>query len=294
VTPITLALRLHHLTSVQPPRKVRTSLIASAILAVAALLLLGAVVLRHHRKPSATNTSRIGLNVEREGQVLLVAWDRSSRPVHNASHAILTIKDGPQQSQTDLNRQQLRAANVKYWPETRKVTFKLEVYHGDRSSRPVHNASHAILTIKDGPQQSQTDLNRQQLRAANVKYWPETRRVTFKLEVYHGDGSTSESVQVSGEPASAPAAPAKLPMTANASLEPDRPSPFAVRTRREIRLAMPNPQPRLLITAAVTPPPPVAEIPDQESRLGRMMSKIPLLRRLKKHPQHSENEYPLR
>ena len=238
MTPITLALRLHHLTSVQPPRKVRTSLIASAILAVAALLLLGAVVLRHHRKPSATNTSRIGLNVEREGQVLLVAWDRSSRPVHNASHAILTIKDGPQQSQTDLNRQQLRAANVKYWPETRKVTFK--------------------------------------------------------LEVYHGDGSTSESVQVSGEPASAPAAPAKLPMTANASLEPDRPSPFAVRTRREIRLAMPNPQPRLLITAAVTPPPPVAEIPDQESRLGRMMSKIPLLRRLKKHPQHSENEYPLR
>lgn len=239
----TLALRLHRLTSVQPPRKVRPSLIASTIIGVAALLLLGAVVFRHHQKPGITNTSRLGLNVEHEGQVLLVAWDRNSQPVHNASHAILHIKDGRQQSQTDLNRQQLRAANVKYWPETQKVTFM--------------------------------------------------------LEVYQGDGSISESVQVACEPASVPAAAPKRPtvasgMVANASMEPDRPSPFAVHTQRE----RPEPpimlQPRLMMTAASTLPPSVAQKPDQESRLGRMLGKIPLLRRLKKHPQQPENEYPLR
>jgi hypothetical protein len=236
VTPVTLALRLHRLTSVQPPRRVRTSLIVSTIIGVAVLLLLGAVVFRHHQKPSPANTSRLGLNVEREGPVLLVAWDRNSQPVHNASHAILHIKDGKQQSQTDLNSQQLRAANVKYWPETQKVTFMLEVYQGDR-----------II---------------------------------------------SESVQVAGdagEPVSVAAHP-KLPMAANASLEPDRPSPFAVQTRRERPESSIGPQPRLMITAASTPPPAAAEKPDQESRLGRMMSKIPLLRRLRKHPQHSENE----
>jgi hypothetical protein len=242
VTPITLALRLHRQTSVQP-WKVRPPIIASTIIGVAALVLLGAVVFRHHQKPSTTNTSRLGLNVEHEGQVLLVAWDRSSQPVHNASHAILYIKDGRQQSQTDLNSQQLRAANVKYWPETQKVTFM--------------------------------------------------------LEVYQGDGSISESVQVACEPASVPAAVSKRPtvasgMAANASMEPDRPSPFAVHTRRE----RPEPsialQPRLMLTAAATPPPSVAEKSDRESRLGRMMSKIPLLRRLKKHPQQPENEYPLR
>src|SRR6202035_4264607 len=114
--------------SVQPPRKVRTSLIVSTLIGLAALMLLGALAFRHPQKPITTNTSHLGLNVEREGRVLLVAWDRNSQPVHSASHAILHIKDGSQQSQLDLNSQQLRAANVKYWPETQKVTFMLEVY----------------------------------------------------------------------------------------------------------------------------------------------------------------------
>jgi hypothetical protein len=231
------------------PRKARPPLITSTfavvIAAVAALLLLGAVVFRHHQKPIASHTSRIGLNVEREGQVLVVAWDRTSQPVHNATHAILHINDGPQHSQTDLNSQQLRAANVKYWPETQKVTFM--------------------------------------------------------LEVYQGDGSISESVEVTGD-AAAPAAVAVQPkrpsLAANASMEPARPSPFAVRIRREpsVRLATSalDPQPRLIITTAAMPPPSVAERPDQESRLGRVMGKIPFLRRLKKHPQRSENEDPLR
>jgi hypothetical protein len=260
VTTVTLALHLHRRTSVQP-WKVRPSPIASTGIGVATLLLLGAVVVRHAQKPSTTYTStqathRLGLNVEREGQVLLVAWDRGSPSLHNASHAILYIKDGPQQSQLDLNSQQLRAANVKYWPETQKVSFM--------------------------------------------------------LEVYQGDGSISESAQVTGaadpagEPASVVAAQPTRPnvasgsLAANASTEPARPSPFALRTQREIRpepsisLATPahDPQPpRTFITAAATPPPSVAEMSDQRSRLARMVSKIPLLRRLKKHP---ENEYPLR
>jgi hypothetical protein len=232
----------------QPPKGPSshlTSRLAVVIAAVAMLLLLGAGLLRHPRKPIATNTFRLGLNVEREGQVLLVAWDRSSQPVHNATHAILHIKDGPQQSQLDLNRQQLGAANVKYWPETPKVTFM--------------------------------------------------------LEVYQGDGSISESVQVASDPASVTAQAKRLPNGTQREVPVDaaRPSPFAVPVRREftpdpsITSAL-NPQARLLITAAATPPPSVAENSDRESRLGRMIGKVPFLRRLRKHPQHSENEYPQR
>jgi hypothetical protein len=229
--------------------KVRPSIIASAIIGFVTLLLLGAVVFHHTPRPSTTTASRLGLNVEREGQVLLVGWDRNSQPVHNASHAILHIKDGRQQSQTDLNSQQLRAANVKYWPETQKVTFV--------------------------------------------------------LEVTQGDGSISESVQVVGDAAPV-AAPPKRPapdsLSANVSPEPDRPSPFALRTQREIRpepsirlaTAAQDPQPRLVITSAATPLPSAAEKSDQGSRLARMVGKIPWFRRLKKHPQQSENEYPLR
>ncbi len=172
----------------------------------------------------------------------------------------------------------------------------------DRSSQPMHKASHAVLYIKDGPRQSHLDLDSQQLLAANVKYWPETPKVTFTLEVDQGDGNVSDSVQIAGVPASAiPARPAADGASANraadASTEPDRPSPFASRTPREIRpdpstsLALPV-QPGLAITAAPTPPPSVGETPDQRSRLSRMVGKIPLLRRLTNHPQHSDNEHP--
>jgi hypothetical protein len=238
-------------------RKVRRfqikSTFAAVIAVVATLLLLGAaVVFRHPHEPGTAQTSRhgIGLKVERAGQVLLVAWDRSSQPVHNASHAILYIKDGPQRSKLDLNIQQLRAANVQYWPETQKVTFTLDVYQGEGSisqSVEVTNTAPVTAAQPKRPTSAQPDL---------------------------ASGS----------------------LEANASMESARPSPFAVRIRREPSMAASalDPQPRVIVTAAETPPSTAAETPDQESRLGRMLSKIPLLRRLKKHPQQPENESPLK
>src|SRR5665647_319470 len=77
---------------------------------------------------------KIGLRADAEGEGLRVQWDRASRPVRNADHAILFIADGTFKSQLDLTGRQLDSSTVRYWPESQRVTFRLEVYRGTQSS----------------------------------------------------------------------------------------------------------------------------------------------------------------
>src|ERR1035441_3518898 len=72
----------------------------------------------------------IGLHADPEGEGLRVQWDRGSRPVRGADHATLFIEDGATQSQLDLTGRQLDGSTVMYWPESERVTFRLEVYRG--------------------------------------------------------------------------------------------------------------------------------------------------------------------
>ncbi len=71
MTPFTLALRLHRLRSVEPSvrqrvrpgvkrGKARPPLIAGMIIGVAALLLLGTVLFRHHQKPGTSKDIHAG------------------------------------------------------------------------------------------------------------------------------------------------------------------------------------------------------------------------------------------
>src|SRR5438552_1969957 len=125
--------------------RTRRHLIPVVVAGVAALVLLSEATLRRPLQPSAPSTTtesvqpaepippRLGLNVERDGRALLVAWDKSCQPVRNANHGILYIRDGTQASQLDLDTQQLEAAKIKYWPTTQNVTFVLKVYQGDGS-----------------------------------------------------------------------------------------------------------------------------------------------------------------
>src|SRR5205085_3226352 len=64
----------------------------------------------------------------------------------------------------------------------------------NQTSPTIRDASHAILYIKDGNFNKQLDLTDKQLAAASVRYWPEADSVSFRLEVYRWDGSTSETV----------------------------------------------------------------------------------------------------
>jgi hypothetical protein len=156
----------------------------------------------------------------------------------------------------------------------------------NRVSRPVRCADRAVLYIEDGSIRSRVNLTGRQLDRSTVLYWPETDRVNFRLEVYRGQARSSESAAC-GLPRDA--IRRKRREADRAIVEQARPSPFE-RVRPEI-----------VTTETLPPPKPIrrAEVVDLSTRLGTeadessengMISKIPLLPRVEKHPQSDENE----
>jgi hypothetical protein len=159
----------------------------------------------------------------------------------------------------------------------------------DRASRPVRHADRAVLYIEDGSLRSHVDLNGRQLDRSTILYWPQTDRVSFRLEVYHGGQSSSDSASC-GLPRDA--IRHKRPGRERAIVEQTRPSPFEV-VKPEIVITQTLPPPVAPAdepVAALDPAPQPDKAADQpgESRFDRMISKIPLLRRWEKHPQSDE------
>src|SRR2546428_8229304 len=147
--------------------RARRFLVPIVIAGIAAIVFLREATLRRPLDPNVLSTPstesvqaaapvmpRLGLNVERDGRALLVAWDKSCEPVRNANHGILYIRDGTQGSQLDLDTQQLDAAKIKYWPTTQNVTFVLKVYRGDGSVSDSIQAAGELGSA--GPEQFQS------------------------------------------------------------------------------------------------------------------------------------------
>ena len=106
------------------------------------------------------------------------------------------------------------------------------------------------IVIHDGKRESRMDLTPAELRAGAASYWPESKEVSFHLEL---DGGQAGFVRA-------------------AALSQDRPSPFEV---KEPPRRKPHPIKRVQPTVVAT-----AE-PKRESGFGRVIGKIPLLRRLR-------------
>ena len=160
----------------------------------------------------------------------------------------------------------------------------------DRASRPIRHADRAVLYIEDGSLRSHVNLTGPQLDRSTVLYWPQTDRVGFRLEVfYHGSLSSSDSAACS---LPRDTIRRRRPGAERAIVEQARPSPFElvkpeiVTTQTLPPLAVPADQ----SAAALDPAPQPNKAAEQqvESRLDRMISKIPLLRRLEKRPQPDE------
>jgi hypothetical protein len=150
----------------------------------------------------------------------------------------------------------------------------------DRASRPIRNADRAVLFIEDGTVKSQLDLTGRQLDSSSVMYLPQSERVTFRLEVHRGSQSTGDSAALD---LSQDRKRHRRQGPARAIVQPLRPSPFEhVDPEIEVTQTLPvhavaarEPSPEPVRTSSESP---------KESRLGRWISRIPLLRHLRKHP----------
>jgi hypothetical protein len=156
----------------------------------------------------------------------------------------------------------------------------------DRASRPIRNADRAVLFIEDGTARSQLDLTGRQLDSSSVMYLPQSERVTFRLEVHRGSQSSSDSATLdlsqdrNRHPRQGPA---------RAMVQQVRPSPFE---HLDPEIEVTQTLPVHAVAARAPAPEPVGTAsagPQQESRLGRFLSRIPLLRHFRKNPPADES-----
>src|SRR5215831_9159619 len=103
-------------------------------LAVLAVIADAVLVLPHrHPSPQPVVADRIGLEAKADGDGIRLQWDRNANPVRTATHALLAITDGNSKSQLNLTDTQLASYTVRYWPETQRVRFRLNLYQGTKS-----------------------------------------------------------------------------------------------------------------------------------------------------------------
>ena len=118
-----------------PVRKDRTEFTTAKSRVV--LLCLGAIALvaglvvsklnRLGPQRPAPASAGLELKVERNADQLVLTWNRDSDAVRNAQRANLTITDGDQTEDVDLDLGTLRGGSAVYTPRTGDVAFRLEV-----------------------------------------------------------------------------------------------------------------------------------------------------------------------
>jgi len=126
--------------------------------AAALLLLSGMLIypgLLHKSHPAtAQDSSGLSLRVERSAGELLLSWNRDSEAIKNAAHATLSIADGDQHENVDMDLNQLRNGSIVYSPSTADVVFQLSVT-GKDSSR-VQSESVRVLRTRPSPMPDNT------------------------------------------------------------------------------------------------------------------------------------------
>jgi len=74
---------------------------------------------------SAKPALSLALNVTNIGNGLRISWDHQAS--RHADHAVLWIKDGPEEQRFELDSKQLSEGSVAYWPRNSDVNFRLEL-----------------------------------------------------------------------------------------------------------------------------------------------------------------------
>ncbi len=296
-----ILLRLEAMLPPQWPRYRRWLPVGAAVLLG---ILAGAVVV-HYRRPSipipSTQPARrppaahIDLAVRRDGTGLVVSWDRNSPLVRTASHANLHITDGKYLSNLELSNTQLSSGVLSYWPQSPDVDFRLEVV------TPKATVAESARVLGGEPDVKPSPFAEAKSAAAPL---PTLTSEVPPAEQADGGPSASASKEIAllpaphkdfdGDPADG------TDEASRSSVEPDRgPVRVAPASSRD---AATEPAPSRHQFARASPPPvrePVQMLPLPPPRTpgskvvvfaepvkgNGWMSRVPLLRRLKKQPQ---------
>jgi periplasmic protein TonB len=96
---------------------------------------------------SPQDSSQLALRVDRNGADVVITWNRESEAVKKADHAVLSISDGPQHENVEMDLAQLRTGSIVYTPVTGDVVFKMEV---SRAGQPT-TGSESVRVLRTRP-----------------------------------------------------------------------------------------------------------------------------------------------
>ena len=269
--------------------KIGTWILAAAItsLVVAAAVSVLSNSVRRSSAPDRQAPEYLHLAVERAGPALRLLWDRNSAAVSGATGAVLHIQDGDQRSDRDLAPSQLSAGSTTYEPKNAEVTFQLEVYSAEPNAigsiQVMNLAPNSTLApVPPGQPNVQPASNRPASTPLPVKalttrterppadlIGKENKKADVQSPAPKSSGGTATN-SLSTRGASAPTALEKAPQ------RPSTPTAFDKAPQRsplaEAAVPISDREPSIQILAE----------PVSGSRLGQLVGKVPLLRRLRK------------
>jgi hypothetical protein len=249
----------------------RSNYIWNAVAAAILGFVCGAALwLELHPKPASSITAPplrgVFLHVDPDGRALHLSWNRKSETIRSATNAKLYIEDGTHHSQLDLDPRKLSVGALSYWPETELVKFRLEVVSATGTTEG------AVQFASSAPPPPKTLAPPEEVFAA--------RRMPPRHPVRAASRAASEEAKPS--PFNAPQPPSKAidpaaasePAVAAVSEPPAKPA--------EGRSGSPSvATPERSLSMSARPVSRSAQ-PASRSLLGRVVHKIPLIRRLKR------------
>ena len=85
---------------------------------------------------------------------MLLTWNRDAEAIRNASKAVLSISDGDQHENVDMDLAQLANGSIVYSPSGTDISFKMEVI--DKTQKKTTSESVRMLRTRPSPLQEQT------------------------------------------------------------------------------------------------------------------------------------------
>lgn len=256
--------------------------------------------------PAARASEYLRLTVERAGSSLRVRWDRNSPVVRGATHAVLHIQDGGLQSDRDLAPSEFDAGSITYEPKSSELTFRLDVY----SVQPHATGSVQVVNFSSQPANPAAPPAGPNIQAA-PKHPPYALLPVLTSVARTESDSTpppaapllakKDETEEIRSPALSPTDEVKEEFRTPVPRSSEKRSPEKTETIvLDTRVAAPpivvgSPQPRLPVPEGITAPLPhrepsvdVVPEPVSGSRLGHLVGKVPLLRKLRKQDRFTE------
>ena len=275
------------------PKVKRGRWIVAAALAV--LLVTAALSVRPYTVPRAAAPVRsaleyIQLGVERDGSSLRVRWDRDSPTLRDATRAVLHVQDGDIQVDRILTASDLSTGSAAYEPKNSDLAFRLDVY----SANPHATGQLQVMNLASTPEIPQARPTVARIQP-EPRATPDARYPVFEPVVNVepvGAQSIAKTDEVPEIPppvskpvdGTKPEAPEAADLPAPKVPENSSPPRETISTERAVATSVPPPNVPVSNTPIPTKGPSVSVLAEPvSSRLGHVVGRVPLLRRLNGH-----------